>query len=204
MSEEPEQKKKTNKFTWGTFALAVLVSVTAVGEGVKSCNERERAALEAKDRVRVDKDIQDKSRQTFGDLYERIEALEAIVDEQDEVLFELQVSDRANQRFMYGAMPPAGFPMEGSIGGMTQESVTEYGGWSVQGEFSEPIAGVTLDPALVEEEERAEEEEHQRKKVAKKKERLDKPKPSLEFAEPRSHYEKAQEFLDQMKPRGSK
>jgi hypothetical protein len=193
MTEKTEKPKK-DKVTWGALLMAFFAAVTAVGDGVRSCNERDsdvdQAARAEVDRVKVDRNIQKTSKAAFEDIYARIEELEVITEEQDRDLFECRVANEAQDRLL---MSYAGVSAE------VQEMVTLE---ALTAEAKEEDHYVELMPPdelfanFPPPEELIKEEAS---KIAKKRKssttRLDKPKPKFEFEEPAPQYEQAQQQM---------
>ena len=184
-----DEKAKTSKVTWGTLAMALFAAVTSVGDGIRSCNEREadreRAARAEADRVKVDTSIQETATKAFDDIYHRIEELEDTVDEQEKELFECRVTNNTQDRL---------FDAYAGITGEVQDRVLLE---ALQEVASEEDLAVDVTPEDLQSVDTPPPEvrvEIVAKEVAdKKKER--RPKPEFQFAAPEPQYEQTQQML---------
>lgn len=192
---EKDDKTKDARVTWGTIAVALFAAVTAVGDGIRSCNEREadreQAARAEADRVKVDTSIQKTSTAAFDDIYRRIEELETLVDAQGRELFECRVTNNTQDRL---------FDAYAGISGELQDQVLLEALREEAGEedlvvdlLSEGVEATGTPPPEKRVEIVATEI------LSKKKER--RPKPEFQFAAPEPQYEQTPQML---LPRGKK
>jgi hypothetical protein len=193
---EKTDKPKNSKVTWGTLAMAFFAMVTAVGDGVRSCNEREadreQAARAETDRVKVDTNIQTTSTATFEDIYLRIDELEDTVDDQDRALFECRVTNNTQDRLLEAYAGISGEVLDM----VTLEALREEAGEDdlLVEILPEEFHTIHTPPP----EERV--EIAATEISSKKKKKRDKPKPKFDFAPPEPQYEQAQQILKQALP----
>jgi hypothetical protein len=194
---EKTEKPKHSKVTWGTLAMAFFAMVTAVGDGVRSCNEREadqnKAARAETDRVKVDTNIQETSTVAFEDIYLRIEDLENLVEYQDRDLFELRVTNEAQDKLI---MSFTGVTIDQqdmvTLEALQQEAREEHHYF----EPAPPESQYPVDVATADEMVKLEATKIAEKRTKKR----DKPKPKFDFAPPEPQYEQVQQMLKQALP----
>jgi septal ring factor EnvC (AmiA/AmiB activator) len=180
MSEDKEPKHKDPRIA---LAIAAFAAVSTVGDAARSYFERQddvaAATRSERDRVTVDQDIQNKVRSAFKDLHERVDELDAVIEEQDRDLFELRVEVETQDRLLE------------QMGGVDLEFKELLMLQALEDEAKEENHVVTITADAPKPEEAVEDvaEKIVEKKKKRKKERL---RPKLDFAPPEPQYFKQQ------------
>jgi hypothetical protein len=104
MSDDEQEGKKPRsksvKISAASIAMAAFAAITAVGEGVRSCNEREqdqvKAALAEAKGANVDIKIQENIKASLEQVNARFSGLENRIIENDRKIFEIMREERIN------------------------------------------------------------------------------------------------------------
>jgi hypothetical protein len=202
--EETKSAKKQQQKFRATVLMAFLGAITAVGDGVRSCNEREQDQLQAAQadqaRVETDQSIQDTVTKAIEELHvkhdEDYDELADTLEAQDRELFELRVENEMQARLLdqLGGIDNDFRDMI-MLEALEAEAIKENHVVRIE----EPPAEATPVSAETHLEEEAEKiATKKRRKSDKRKER---PAPKIDFAPPEPVYEFQQQMQQRFAPK---